>query len=154
MTIRPGTCAVLIAVVLAANGLSSACSKPRSELAPTTTVTNPTAPTQPTTVGEPTCPPTLRVLAPADGSRVKAPFSLSYETRCFPIGRDGTIYLATDGMRIDLHPPAATGAVTVPDHPLLSGRRALTIQLAQTNGQTLANPEATVVMTVTIEGSR
>lgn len=150
MTIRPGMRVVLIAVI----GLLPACSQPDTEPAPTTTVASPTS--RPTTsVTEPSCgPPTLRVSSPTDGSRVKAPFPISYETRCFPIGNEGTIYVATDGMRIDLHPQTSTGTVTVPDHPLLSGRRTLRIQLTDTNGQSLANPQATVTITLTIEGSR
>ncbi len=57
-------------------------------------------------------------------------------------------------MRLDLHPAEPAGTVTVPDHPLLSGRRAVTLQLTRPGGQTLTNPEATVALNLTIEGRR
>jgi hypothetical protein len=144
-----GGMSIRLVVVLAAV-LVVACSPPRAESPPasTSTVTQ-------TTGSEPGCGlPTLDVTSPRDGARVTAPFPLTYETHCFSVGRDGTIYLTTDGINLDLHPQTTVGAVTVPDHPLLSGRRIVTIQLADMNGRTLDNPEATIVITIVIEGSR
>jgi hypothetical protein len=157
MTIRPATCTTTLAAVLAAIWPTQACSPPPTAVPPTSTGTmTKTAEQQPqTTVGQPDCgPPTLRVHSPRDGATVTAPFPVTYETLCFSVDHDGTIYFTTDGIHVNLHPRMSTGTVTVPDHPLLSGQRTITIQLTDTNGQPLKNSEATTVMTIVIEGSR
>jgi hypothetical protein len=154
-----------LAVVVAASVLLSACSGSESSQPSTTTPSSSgaiagsspssTSASPPPTSGGQSCgPPDLRVLSPADGTRVRAPFPVRYEVKCFEFGQDGTIYVSVDGMRFDLHPAEPTGTVTVPDHPLLSGRRTVTIQLARPGGQALANPEATVALNITIEGRR
>jgi hypothetical protein len=146
--------AVAVAAVLAVAWPTSACTASSTGSPPTRTGT--VAETQSPTAGsEPGCgPPALRVLSPRDGARVTAPFALTYEISCFSVGHDGTIYFTVDGIRLDLHPQNSSGTVTVPDHPMLSGRRTVTIQLADTKGRALGNPEASMVMTIVIEGSR
>lgn len=157
MTIRPATRAATLAAVLAAIWPAQGCSAPPAVSPPTSTDTiAETTEQQPhTTVSQPDCgPPTLRVHSPRDGATVTAPFSITYETQCFSVDQDGTIYFTTDGIHLNLHPRTSTGTVTVPDHPLLSGQRTITIQLSDPHGQPLKNPEATTVMTIIIEGSR
>src|SRR6266508_3603545 len=102
--VRTGTLAVLVA----ASGLLYACSGPESNQASTTTSTTSStiagsstsgisaSPPSTSGGGQACGPPTLRVLSPSDGNRVRAPFPVRYEVRCFQFGLDGTIYLAVD----------------------------------------------------------
>jgi hypothetical protein len=121
----------------------------------TPTATTPPAGTQTPATGEQTCgQPSLRIAAPLDGSSVRAPFQVTYHVRCFPIGQHGTIQVSVDGIRLDLHPQTSTDTITVPDHPLLSGRRTLIFQLARPDNGPLTNPDAQVIIHLTIEGSR
>lgn len=153
---RATTLVPALAAVFAASWSVPACASPGVDPTPTNTrtATETTEPTQ-SSETEPSCgPPTLHVSSPSDGARVTAPFPIAYETECFSAGRDGTIYFTTNGINVDLHPQKSAGTVTVPDHPLQSGRRTVTIQLTDTSGRPLDNPEATVVMTIIIEGSR
>jgi hypothetical protein len=153
MTIRPVRRAITLAAVLAAIWPAQACSPQSTASPPTSTDTVGQQPK--TTAGAPDCgSPTLRVHSPRDGATVTAPFPVTYETQCFSVEHDGTIYFVTDGIQVNLHPRMSTGTVTVPDHPLLSGRRTVTIQLTNPNGQPLKNSEATTMMTIVIEGSR
>jgi hypothetical protein len=153
MAITSASRATALVAVLA----TLACSPARVEPPPTSTgaSTETVPPQQQPSGSEPGCGmPTLRVLSPPDGARVTTPFPITYETECFSPAHDGTIYFATDGIRVDLHPQTSDGTLTVPDQPLLSGRRTVTIQLTNAHGQPLDNPEATTVITITIEGSR
>lgn len=155
MTTRPAARALIVAAVLVASWSLQACSPSRTDSAPANTATaTATATQRKTTTSEPACgTPTLHVSSPRDGDKVTAPFPIIYETECFSV-IDGTIYFTADRIRLDLHPKRSSGTVTVPNQPLLSGRRTVTIQLTDTQGHPLDNPAAITVMTIIIEGSR
>jgi hypothetical protein len=105
--------------------------------------------------------PTLAILAPHNGQEVVAPFAVRYRITGFDVGNPPRkymhVYTGKPGasFRIELPLSRQAGRVTVPDHPMLSGRRNLTFVLARANHQDLRNAEArSTVYRVLISGSR
>lgn len=105
--------------------------------------------------------PTLVILSPHNGQEVVSPFVVRYRVTGFAVGKPLRRYLhAYTGkpgasFRIELPLLRQAGQVTVPDHPMLSGRRNLTFVLARANHQDLRNPEARfTVYRLLISGSR
>jgi hypothetical protein len=169
MTARGEVGVRLIAASVLTVGVLTACTSPDADHESTDSATAPASSSASATAGGPsgegpstggespsTCgPPTLHILAPADNSTVTTPFELRFEVECFPRNPEDTwtILMSTDGLRVPLHPSTTNGTVDVSDHPLLSGRRTVTFQLAERSGP-LTDASARVVVHLTIEGSR
>jgi hypothetical protein len=99
----------------------------------------------------------LSILSPHSGDRVSAPVPIRYTVQGFVPERTSLIvYLGQPGssLHFELPLPTASGVVRLEDHPMLSGKRTLTIRLA-VNHQPLPDSEAQVILrSVIIEGSR
>jgi hypothetical protein len=99
----------------------------------------------------------LTILSPHSGDRVSAPVPIRYSVQGFVPDRTSLIvYLGQPGSSLHFELPLASssGVVRLEDHPMLSGKRTLTIRLAL-NHQPLPDSEAQVILrSVIIEGDR
>jgi hypothetical protein len=138
---RGGVALLVVLAAACAGGGSNPRSSPSTSVSPSAQV------------------PTLEILSPRSGDRVSAPVPISYVVTGFTAGLDSgylIVYVGDPGssLQFDLRLSGATGVVHLDDHPMLSGKRDLTLQLAE-NHQPLTNPEATVTLhDVIIEGKR
>jgi hypothetical protein len=99
----------------------------------------------------------LTILSPHSGDRVSAPVPIRYTVQGFvPDSTSLIVYLGQPGssMHFELPLPTASGVVRLDDHPMLSGKRTLTIRLA-VNHQPLPDGQGQVILrSLIIEGSR
>jgi hypothetical protein len=104
--------------------------------------------------------PTLVILSPRTGETVTPPVPIRYRVTGIDIHRGSSyvqLYLGKPGSSPMIEYPLthASGIVFLKAHPMLSGRRTLTFELALADHQPLRNPEARVTLQdVIVEGDR